>query len=140
MTSSQQQQRNLHLAQGGLEGWIRGDREATMGTLTEDVEVYVPPELGNAGTYRGRDSFLAWIGHWDEAWSDFEMSIERAQPVGERHVVFLVRSRGRGRGSGVEVENVLGWVLGVRGDHCDYIALQPDLDSAVELARVRETD
>ena len=50
---SQVQKQNVELVREGLDDWIAGDREAAMATFTEDVEVYVPAELGNAGTYRG---------------------------------------------------------------------------------------
>jgi ketosteroid isomerase-like protein len=129
---------NVELARGGLQSWVEGDRDGAMETLSEDVEIYVPLELGNAGTYRGRENFLRWVEQWDEAWSDFEMSVDAIEPVGERHVVALVRSRGRGRGSGIDVENSLGWVIGVKGDLCNYISLQPSLDDARAHAEGRE--
>lgn len=138
MANSDTQERNLELARNGLQAWVSGDREATMTLLSDDVEVFVPPELGNAGSYRGRDAFLRWSEQWDEAWSEFEMTVESIEPVGERHVVAVVRSRGRGAASGAEVENLLGWVLGVRDEICDYVSLQPDLERARENARARE--
>jgi ketosteroid isomerase-like protein len=128
----------LELVRGGLEAWISGDRTGAMATFTDDVEVFVPPELGNAGVYRGLEAFQRWFAAWDEAWSEFRMSVESIEPVGEGHVVAMIRSRGVGVGSGVEVENLLGWVIGVRADKMEFLALQPDLESAVELARSRE--
>ncbi len=135
---SEAQARNLELAEGGLEGWIAGDREATIATFTEDVEVYVPPELGNAGSYRGGEQFRSWFRAWDEVWSDFRMTIESIEPAGERHVVAMVRSRGVGAGSGIEVENVLGWVIGIRGELMEYLSLQPDREQAIAHALERE--
>lgn len=131
-------QRNLQLVRGGLEDWIAGDREATIATFTDDVEVLVPPELGNAGRYRGIDEFRSWFAAWDEAWSEFNMEIESIEPAGERHVVVIMRSKGVGAGSGIEVENVLGWAIGVRDDKMDFLSLQPDYEHALELVRERE--
>ena len=99
-----EQEANLELARGGLEDWIAGNQEATIATFTDDVEVFVPPELGNAGTYTGIEQFRSWFAAWDDAWSEFEMEVEDIEPVGERHVVAMIQSRGVGAGSGIEVE------------------------------------
>lgn len=135
---TEDQKRNVERARDGLGSWIAGDREAAIATFSDDVEVYVPAELGNAGSYRGIEQFRTWFADWDEAWSEFEMELVGIEAVGERHVVAMIRSRGTGAGSGVEVENLLGWVLGIREDRVEFIALQPDRDGAVELARSRE--
>jgi ketosteroid isomerase-like protein len=132
-------EQNAELVRGGLGRWIEGDVEGTFAFLTEDIEVFVPSELGNAGTYRGHDEFRSWVGHWYEAWADYEMTVEAVQPVGERHVVATIRSRAKGRGSGIEVENLLGWLLEVTPQGTlAYLALQPDIESAVALAGERE--
>jgi ketosteroid isomerase-like protein len=133
------QERNVELVRDGLASWISGDREGAMATFTDDVEVFVPAELGNAGTYRGVEQFQRWFGEWDDAWSEFVMSVESIEPAGERHVVAMIRSRGVGAGSGVEVENLLGWVLGVREGQMEFLSLQPDREAAIELARERES-
>jgi ketosteroid isomerase-like protein len=131
---------NLELVRGGLENWIAGEREKAIATFAEDLEVYVPPELGNAGTYRGIEQFRGWFQAWEEAWSEFEMSVESIEPVGERHVIALIASRGVGLGSGIEVSNELGWVLGVRDQQMDFLSLQPSLEEARAFAEVRERD
>ncbi len=133
------QERNVELARGGLESWVAGDAEATLATFSDDVETYVPQELGNAGTYHGKDQFLQWTRQWDDAWDEFRTEIREVMPVGERHVVVTVHNWGRGRGSGIEVENEQGWVLGVRKDTlCDFISLQATPEDALKLARERE--
>ncbi|MGH2956624.1 MAG: nuclear transport factor 2 family protein [Solirubrobacterales bacterium] len=132
-------EQNVELARGGLENWISGDREATISSFTEDVEVYVPPELGNAGTYRGVEQFKRWFQAWDEVWTDYRMSVESIEPAGDRHVLAMVHSRATGVGSGVEVENLLAWVIGVRDERMDFLSLQPDRAHALELARERES-
>jgi ketosteroid isomerase-like protein len=133
------QERNLELARNGLDSWISGDREGAMATFTDDVEVFVPAELGNAGTYRGIEQFQRWFDSWDEAWSEFVMSVESIEPAGERHVVAMIHSRGVGAGSGIQVENLLGWVIGVRDDRMEFLSLQPDREAAFTLARERES-
>lgn len=134
-----QQDANLQLAHGGLRDWIAGNREAAIATFADDVEVFVPAELGNAGTYTGIEQFRRWFAAWDEAWSKFEMTIENIEPVGERHVVAMVQTRGVGAGSGIEVGNLLAWVLGMRDGRMEYLSLQPDLEHAVALVSERDS-
>jgi ketosteroid isomerase-like protein len=133
-----EQEVNLELARGGLEDWIAGNQEAAIARFRDDVEVFVPPELGNAGSYKGVEQFRKWFSAWDEAWSEFEMAIEEIEPVGDRHVVAMIRTRGVGVGSGIEVGNVLAWVIGVRDGLMDYLSLQPDREHADALVRERE--
>jgi ketosteroid isomerase-like protein len=135
---TEERQRNLALVQGGLESWISGDHEATIATFTEDVEVFVPNELGNAGTFHGIDQFRKWFREWDDAWSEFVMKIESIEAAGDHHVIAMIRSRGIGTGSGIEVENKLGWVIGVRDGRMDFLALQPDRECALALVAGRE--
>jgi ketosteroid isomerase-like protein len=66
------------------------------------------------------------------------MNVESIEPAGDRHVVAMIRSRGVGAGSGIEVENRLGWVIGVREGKMEFLSLQPDREAALELARSRE--
>ncbi len=138
MANSDAQERNVELTRTGLAAWIAGDREKAIATFTEDVEIYVPPELGNAGTYRGVDQFLSWFQAWDDAWSSFEMSVGEIEPAGESHVIAIVQSTGVGAASGIEVENTLAWLFGVRGGQMEYLSLQPDVAAARELAARRD--
>jgi ketosteroid isomerase-like protein len=132
-------QRRVELVAGGMGDWISGDREAAIRTFAEDIEVYVPAELGNAGSYRGIDEFRGWFAAWDEVWSDYKMEMKAIESIGERHVVAEVANTGVGVGSGIEVGNVLGWVFSVdEDDRLDYLALMPDLESAREHALERE--
>ena len=138
MAPSEVQAKNVELASDGLASWIAGDREAAIATFSDDVEVYVPPELGNAGSYRGIEQFRGWFQDWDEAWSDFRMEVRSIEPVGERHVIVEMDSKGTGTANGIEVDNTLGWVMEVRDENLEYISLLPDLEGAREHALARE--
>ena len=127
----QSRQRKLEeLARRGIDAYNRGDVEALLEQLDEEVEVYTPPELPNAGTYRGHEGFLQWIGQWDEAWEEFRLEMERIDFVGERYGVVTVRQFGRGAGSGVEVEMRIIQLYEVQGDKATRIHLYPDREAA----------
>ncbi|MCE3265878.1 MAG: hypothetical protein K0S15_587 [Solirubrobacterales bacterium] len=132
------EQRNVGLVRGGLENWIAGDHEAAIAAFTDDVQVEVPAELGNAGSYTGIEEFRRWFAEWDEAWSEFRLELKEIEPAGDRHVIAMIHSHGIGAGSGIEVDNVLAWVIGVRRGRMDFFSLQPDRERASALVRERE--
>jgi hypothetical protein len=68
------------------------------------------------------------------------MEVLSVEPVGERHVVCLIKSTGRGVGSGVEVGNELGWVMEVHDGMLSLFALQPTREAALGLAEKRERE
>ncbi len=136
---SPEQAANLELVRGGLEDWIAGDHEAAIASFAGDLEVYVPAELGNAGTYTGIEQFRKWFEAWDEAWSEFEMSVDEIEAAGDHHVIAMIESRGVGAGSGIEVANRLAWVLCVRDGLMTFLSLQPDREHALALVRERDS-
>jgi ketosteroid isomerase-like protein len=104
------------LARRSIDAYNRGDVEALLEQLDEEIEVYTPPELPNAGTYRGHQGFLQWLGQWDEAWEEFRLEIERIDFVGDRCGVVTVRQFGRG------------------GDKAARLHYYPDRETAVAAA------
>jgi ketosteroid isomerase-like protein len=113
------------LARRSIDAYNRGDVEALLEQLDEEIEVYTPPELPNAGTYRGHQGFLQWLDQWDEAWEEFRLEIERIDFVGDRCGVVTVRQFGRGAGSGVEVEMRIAQLYEMRGDKAARLHYYP---------------
>jgi ketosteroid isomerase-like protein len=66
------------LLREGIAAFNRGDEEAVLAVLDPDVEVFTPPELGNAGTFYGHEGYVAWIESWLEAWEEFRIEPPRA--------------------------------------------------------------
>jgi ketosteroid isomerase-like protein len=71
------------LARRSIDAYSRGDVEALLEQLDEEIEVYTPPELPNAGRYRGHQGFLQWLGQWDEAcyYPDRETAVAAAERI-----------------------------------------------------------
>jgi uncharacterized protein len=97
---------SIERVKAAYEAWNRGDLDAAFDFLHPDAEVSVPPNLPEAGTYRGRDEMWRWVT--DQLLPILEGV--RAEPqeffdAGDRVVVF-VRYSGRGTSSGVEVTGV----------------------------------
>ena len=102
------------LARAWLEAWGCGDTDAVMDGLHPEVEIYSAPEVGNAGTYRGRDGYRRWEGLWLEAWENFENEILSAEAVGRRHVIVDAHQRATGRDSGLEVDRKVSMLCEIR--------------------------
>jgi ketosteroid isomerase-like protein len=97
---------NLELVRRAYEAWNGGDFEAAVGFLHPDVEITVPPNLPEAGTYRGREQVSHWVA--DELLPILEevrAEPEQFLPAGDRVVVF-VRYYARGRSSGIDVRGM----------------------------------
>jgi ketosteroid isomerase-like protein len=98
---------NIDAVRRAYEAWNRGDRETAFEFLDPDVEVSVPPELPEAGTYRGRDLVRRLAAEQvlpflEEARADPERFLD----AGDRVVVF-VRYFARGKASGIEVRGAI---------------------------------
>ena len=126
------------MARRGFEAFNVMDGEAVMEFLTEDVEVFSSPELANPGTFHGHDGYLNWIGPWAEAWQDLEMDVKEIVSVGDRHVIAEVHQTGQGR-AGIEVSMDVAFLFDVTDDGlASFVALLPNREQAVQLAKERE--
>jgi ketosteroid isomerase-like protein len=133
------QRRNLEAVSTGVDAFRRGDAEGVLDFMCPDVEIFLPVEFPNSGTYRGHDGYLAWQADWLEAWDDFSIEIAGIQPVGERHVVALIRQTGKGRGSGIPVDMRIAYMWEVRGRQAAAFHLYPTEKQAVSVAEQRES-
>jgi hypothetical protein len=110
-----------------------------MSGLHPEVEIHAPPEVGNAGTYRGRDGYRQWVGLWMDAWEDFENEILGTESVGRRHVILDAHQRARGRGSGVEVDREVSMLFEIRDGELVRFHIYPTHERALAVARQGET-
>jgi uncharacterized protein len=133
-----QQSRNIEAVSDGVDAFRAGDVDAVLAVLHEDVEVHMPSDLPNAGTYRGHDEYRQWLGRWLEAWDAFDIEIDDIEPIGRTHVVASAHQTARGRGSGIPVEMWITYMWDVRDGRAIAMHLYPTRDEAVRVARQRE--
>lgn len=99
----------------------RGDCDATLAVLAEDVVWHESAELPGAGEIRGREAVRVFLGEFLETWEQFEQEIE-ATEVSDGLVAVFVHAWGVGRGSGIEIDTHYAHVWTVRdgkGVHVD---------------------
>ena len=95
---------NVEVVRGMIDAFNRGDFEASLAYLDEDVEWHDPPDVPGAGVHRGPEEVRRWFARWLGAWENYTARVEELIDAGDR-VVVVHHERGRGRGSGVEVDN-----------------------------------
>ena len=133
------QRRNLEFVRSGLEAFQRGDVEAVLALIDENVEVFSSRELANPGTYHGHEGFFTWLGRWLEAWDDFRIEITGLDHVGERHVVASIHQSARGKSSGIPVEMDLAYMWEIRNEQVVGLCLYPTTEEALRIAAERDS-
>jgi uncharacterized protein len=124
------------LGREGFEAFNRGDVEAVLSMLSPDVEVHSVADVGEAGTYHGRDGYLAWTRIWLDAWEDFTIEMGEIEQVDERNVLIPSVQRGRGKGSGLEVTQEAVYLFTIGDDGLvTRLHLYPDREAALAAAR-----
>ena len=100
-------QDNVEIVRRAYDAWNRGDPETAFEFLDPDVEVSVPPDLPEAGTYRGRAEVKHWVAEQLlPILEEIRAEPEKFFDAGDQ-VVVLVRYFGRGKASGIEVRGAI---------------------------------
>ena len=93
----------LELLREGFEAWNRGDWEAALVGIHEDVEWRISQPLFDIPMVsHGHDGVREFWRRWTEIWEHIEIELERAVPI-DAGVAAFIRWRARGR-DGVEVD------------------------------------
>lgn len=119
----------------GMEAFNDGDLERVSRFMADDVEVRAAAEVGEPGTYHGRERFLQWNDVWMEAWETFHIDVEEVEQVDDENFLVHVHQSGRGRGSGVEVSQQVTYLFTIRDDLIRRLHIYPDRESALAAAR-----
>lgn len=79
--------------------------------FNDDIEVHDHDVL-DAGSYRGRAGFDAWVADWGAAWNAFSIDAGEYFDAGER-VVFAFRLTAQGRSSGLRLtrQDAMVWTV-----------------------------
>jgi len=135
---SEQQAHNLDLTRRAFEAFDSENAEPILALADEAIEIHMPSDLPNSGTYRGHDGYLEWLGNWLEAWDGFSVEVRGMKPVGARHIVTSAKQTATGKGSGVPVHMEMAYLTEVRGDKFIALHLYLTPEQAVEVAERRE--
>jgi len=117
------------IGEDGLEG------AAAWGLIDDDILIRDRPEAPDPQTYRGREGARKALAVSDESFESFAMVPVEMIPVGDRHVVVVLKMSGRGRGSGVPVEETIAHLWTVRDGKAVALQVYTDPDDALRDAR-----
>jgi ketosteroid isomerase-like protein len=133
---------NVEVVRRAYEAWNLGDLETAFEFLDVDVEVSVPPDLPEAGTYRGRAEIRRWVAEQllpilEEARAEPEEFLDAGDQV-----VVLVRYFGRGKASGIEVRGAVvdSHVWTLRDGKVQKLQMYQGTEKALEAAGLSEQD
>jgi len=90
---------NVEAMRRVIEASDRKDYQAVLADLDDEVEI----DDTDIPEATGRDSFLAWIGRWDEAWETWHIEDVEIRTGDDDQVIALFTMVATGRGSGVEL-------------------------------------
>jgi ketosteroid isomerase-like protein len=127
--------RNVELTRQGFEAFNRGELETVVEFLHPDVEIHASGDVGEPGTYHGRDGFVQWNRVWMDAWDEFQVELEDIEEVDEHNILVHVHQSGRGRGSGLEVSQRIIYLFTVRDGLASRLHLYGSREEALAAAR-----
>jgi uncharacterized protein len=93
-------QENVEVVRRAFEAYERGDVEAMLEELDQDVQW---KQIEEPAPVYGRDGVREAIQRWDETWDNLRAEVDEYIDAGDC-VIALIRFRGLGRASGVPVE------------------------------------
>ena len=96
-------QSNLEAIQAVYEGWGTGDWSASLKVMDPDLVFIMPPDLPDAGTYRGLEELAEYMRHFLEPWSHMAIEAQELFDAGDT-VVAAIRQQGTGGETGITTD------------------------------------
>jgi ketosteroid isomerase-like protein len=133
-------ERNVEVVRDAVEAFNRGDLDAALELMHPEVEWSTPDAFPDGGTYRGREAVAEFWRTWREAFTGFQLHLERCVAVGRTHVLAAFQVSGEGTGSGAGVESPTVFQLGeVRDERVVWVTMYLSEDEATGAAARRES-
>lgn len=105
---------NVEIVRRMFDAYNRGDFEASLEHVAEDVEWGPPPDmLEDARPYRGHDEVVSSFARFMQGWAEIRVDIDQAIEAGDR-VVLRTHWQGRSKGTGIEVDQWIAQVVDLR--------------------------
>jgi uncharacterized protein len=132
-------QENREIARAGYEAWSRGDLEAMLAMLDEDVEFWTSGLFpGLEPVYRGHDGIRRYWEDFRSPWRSLRIEIDHFRQQGDQ-VVVLGTFEAVGR-DGLTVHRQAANVLTLRNGLAIRITAHATWEAALEAAGLSEQD
>jgi ketosteroid isomerase-like protein len=129
-------QENMRLFQEGMEALSRGDMEAFLSLVDEDV-VWIAARSAVEGAYHGHDGLRKFFADNEENFEVFEPDFREVRDLGDRILVFGAIHI-RGRGSAVETDIPIAGIFTFKQGKLVRWEDFRDRDRALEAVGLRE--
>jgi ketosteroid isomerase-like protein len=127
---------NVKRVRKGLEAFNRGDLDAALAGIGEDVEWHVLQQLPDAQVYRGPAGIRSFWEAWSDMFDEFHVDPTELIDAGD-FVVAMIRVQGRGKESGIEVDTpVFPQVWTFRDGRPVKVVMYPSREEALRAAGV----
>ena len=130
-------QENVEIAHRVLDAQARGDIEAMLEDMTDDVVVDASRRVLDPIVLEGHDGFRRFMAFLREAWSNQHLEPEDLIDAGE-NVVIPVKLVSTGRSSGLTVHARAAWVATLRGDQIARLTVYQSRAEALEAVGLSE--
>jgi ketosteroid isomerase-like protein len=101
---------NRELVEGAYEAFGRGDIDAILSVMSDDVEWHVPTVLPQGMDVRGRDGVVRFLARISELWDDFQVEVEDFL-ISDDRLAVMVRTRGKLEGADASYRAVHAWTV-----------------------------
>ena len=132
---------NVEVVRAQIDAYNRGDYDAALALLDEEVEWHVPEvaalDAPTSGIVQGRARVAEQFARWLEAWESHAFQVTDALSQGDD--VFIAGLQvGRGRHSGLDIRVPTFHVFTVRDQKIVAMRTFPERADALEAAGLRE--
>jgi ketosteroid isomerase-like protein len=121
---------NVDVMRRIVEAAGRQDYEAALEDLDPEVEIDdtdIPESTGG-------DSFLTWVGRWDQVWESWHLEDLEVREAARDRAIALFTMVARGKGSGIELTRPDAIVASFRGGKVVKLGYYNDQARALEAA------
>jgi ketosteroid isomerase-like protein len=131
-------QGNVDLIRAMYDAYERGDYEAALSFMDDEIEFVGPPDIsGDGEPIRGTEGTRRAVARWLASWESYRFELRDLVEVGER-VVATGWQSGRGRGSGAEVSEEIFSVWTMREGKIVGQSMFRDRQQALDAAGLRD--
>jgi ketosteroid isomerase-like protein len=117
----------------GYAAFNRGEFEAVLGEIGDEVRWEVLDVMPDQGPYVGREGVMHFWESWTETFSEFRAEIEEVIDADD-HVIVVMHVSGRGHGSDAQMRTpTFAQIWTWEGDSIGRIRMVADKAQAVEL-------
>jgi ketosteroid isomerase-like protein len=128
---------NVEIVLRGMTALLERDVEAWVACCAPDVEVLLPRNLIEGGSYKGHEGVRRAFADAYETWEDLGFDLEGVREIGDR-VVVLGRSTNVGRGEAPTIEYESAYLVDLRDGKIVYLRPYESHREALEAAALSE--